>query len=199
MREVCHRKSTTSCQAFIKTKLAWAQVTTAAISYEKLHENQAILLYVYFLKKKPTNCCWSIQVRFDNRFNWFLAYSKSRWNSFGHHRAGVQKRCLEVKCPYVWKDDNYWCLPVIVWLRMKAWCVYLIRETLTLYFLAVQSVNNHWQFLDTWMLVVVWPQLTTQTVRQPQNILIDAPTQTSLHYLVFEWLVKMVGCFMLCF
>jgi len=55
MREVCHRKSTTSCRAFIRTKLSRAQVTTAAISYGKQHENEAILSYVRF-KKKPTSC-----------------------------------------------------------------------------------------------------------------------------------------------
>jgi len=32
--------------------------------------------------------------------------------------------------------------------------------------------------------VVVWPQLTTQTVRHPQNILMDVATKISPHYSV---------------
>ena len=40
MKEVCHRKSTTSCRAFIQTKLSQAQ---SAISYGRQHENEAIL------------------------------------------------------------------------------------------------------------------------------------------------------------
>ena len=46
MKEVCHRKSATSCRTFIRTKLSQAQVTTAAILYGKQHENEAILSYV---------------------------------------------------------------------------------------------------------------------------------------------------------
>ena len=52
MKEVCHRKSTTSCEVFIWAKISPAQITTAATCYGKLYEKDAISSYVWYQKAK---------------------------------------------------------------------------------------------------------------------------------------------------
>ena len=52
MKEVCHRKSTTTCEVFILAKLSPAQIIAAATCYGKPHEKDAILSYVCYHKAK---------------------------------------------------------------------------------------------------------------------------------------------------
>ena len=99
-KEVCHRKSTTSCHAFIRTKLSQAQVSTAAISYGKQHENEAILSYVHCKKGQQStvevNKCGLI---IDSVDSWLAASPDGI--VLNPTEQEHQRGCLEVKCPYV--------------------------------------------------------------------------------------------------
>ena len=71
MREVWHRKSTTSCRAFIQSKLSPSQITTAAISYSKQHENEAYVNY-----KKSQNISFQVNkcgLIIDSTDSWLAA------------------------------------------------------------------------------------------------------------------------------
>lgn len=51
MKEVCHRKATTSCEAFVQKKLSSRHIDTAAIHYGKDHESTAVKSYVDYQNK----------------------------------------------------------------------------------------------------------------------------------------------------
>jgi len=51
MKEVCHRKDTTSCHSFIQRKLMPKQINTKAVRYGKDNEELAIKAYVNCLRK----------------------------------------------------------------------------------------------------------------------------------------------------
>ena len=76
MKEVSHRKATTSCEAFVRKKLSQRSINTPAICYGHDHESVAIKAYVDH--QNEICCC---------KFLWFmcapfytLACCKSRWN-----------------------------------------------------------------------------------------------------------------------
>ena len=52
MKEVCHRKATTTCEAFIWKKLAPKPIDTPAICYRKLHEAIEIKSHVDYQNNK---------------------------------------------------------------------------------------------------------------------------------------------------
>ena len=51
MKEVCHRKATTSCEAFVRKKLTPRHIDTAVIRYDKDHESTAVKSYVDYQNK----------------------------------------------------------------------------------------------------------------------------------------------------
>jgi len=52
MKEVCHCKDTTSCNAFIQRKLMPKQIDSKAVRYGKNNEELAIKAYVNCLRKE---------------------------------------------------------------------------------------------------------------------------------------------------
>ena len=100
MKEMCHRKSTTTCEAFIRKKLYPSQINTAAISYGKQHEKDAISLYVQYQRSQGVNVLVTKCGLIVDEFESWLAASPDGIvtdPSQNEHKTG----CLEVKCPYV--------------------------------------------------------------------------------------------------
>lgn len=100
MKEVCHRKSTTSCGPFIQRKLASLSIETAAITYGKKHEKDAISSYIAYHKSKGTNIevikCGLIV---DASEPWLAASLDGL--VFDPTCCDHNRGCLEVKCPFV--------------------------------------------------------------------------------------------------
>ena len=100
MKEVCHRKSTTSCGPFIQKKLASLSIKTAAIAYGRKHEKDAISSYIGYHESKGTNVevtkCGLIV---DASEPWLAASPDGIVldPTMSEHNRG----CLEVKCPFV--------------------------------------------------------------------------------------------------
>ena len=100
MKEVCHRKATTTCEAFVRKKLAPKSIDTPAVCYGKHHEAIAIKAYVDYQNKEgiavQVNSCG---LSVDPTMPW-LAASPDAFvvdPTQEHQMMG----CLEVKCPYV--------------------------------------------------------------------------------------------------
>ena len=55
MKEICHKKSTTSCSPFIRKKLAARSIETTAIAYGNKHEKDAISSYIGYHKSRGTD------------------------------------------------------------------------------------------------------------------------------------------------
>ena len=55
MKEVCHRKSSTSCEAFIQKKLVLRSINTPAIRYGQQNETIAVRSYVNYQNKHGIN------------------------------------------------------------------------------------------------------------------------------------------------
>ena len=98
MKEVCHRKTNTSCKAFVQNKIDPKPVYTAAICYGKKHENNAVLSYVTFQQSHgivvEVSTCGLVV---DTSAPW-LAASPDRTVSDSTQKDN-KKGCLEVKCP----------------------------------------------------------------------------------------------------
>ena len=99
MKEVCHRKATTSCEAFVRKKLSAKPIDTFAIRYGNDHESVAIKSYVDHQNKigksvAVSSCGLSVHPSMP----WLAAspdgivYDASE----EHFKRG----CLEVKCPF---------------------------------------------------------------------------------------------------
>ena len=100
MKEVCHRKSTTSCEAFIRAKLLPAQITTTATCYGKQHEKDAISSYICYQKSQGINVEVSKSgLVVDSVENWLAASPDGI--VIDPTEKEHKKGCLEVKCPYV--------------------------------------------------------------------------------------------------
>ena len=99
MKEVCHKKSTTSCSPFIRKKLAARSIETAAIAYGNKHEKDAISSYIGYHKSRGTDIevtkCGLIV---DASAPWLAASPDGIVldPTQGEHKRG----CLEVKCPF---------------------------------------------------------------------------------------------------
>ena len=97
MKEVSHRKATTTCEAFVRKKLAPKSIDTPAVCYGK-HETIAIKAYVDYHNKEgiavQVNSCG---LSVDPTMPW-LAASPDAFvvdPTQKHQMMG----CLEVKCP----------------------------------------------------------------------------------------------------
>ena len=99
MKEVCHKKSTTSCSPFIQKNLAARSIETAAIAYGNKHEKDAISSYIGYHKSRGTD----IEVTksgliVDASVPWLegspdgIVLDPTQ----SEHKRG----CLEVKCPF---------------------------------------------------------------------------------------------------
>jgi len=103
MKEVCHRKSTTNCEGFLHAKLCPAQFTTAAISYGKQHENDAISSYIHYKKCQGINVEVAQCGLVVDKVEFWLAASPDGITTDPtqqNHKRG----CLEVKCPFTCKN-----------------------------------------------------------------------------------------------
>ena len=100
MKEVCHRKATATCEAFVQKKLAPKSIDTPAICYGKLHEAIAIKSYMDHQNKEgiavQVNPCG---LSVDSSMPWLAASPDAIVvdPTQEHQKMG----CLEVKCPYV--------------------------------------------------------------------------------------------------
>ena len=98
MKEVCHRKATTSCEAFVRKKLTPRHIDTAAIRYGNDHESTAVKSYVDYQNKhgkvvKVNSCGLSV-------------HPSTPWVAgspdgivFDPTEERHNRGCLEVKCP----------------------------------------------------------------------------------------------------
>ena len=101
MKEVFHRKETTSCKSFLMKKLSCTAVTTAAMRYDIRHEQCAIDSYKNFYKLNGTEITVEPCGLFvDSSEPWLEA------SPDGIVFEGFQKGCLEVKCPFLCKQKS---------------------------------------------------------------------------------------------
>ena len=98
MKEVCHRKASTSCEAFVQKKLTHRHIDTAAIRYGNDHESTAVKSYVdYQNKHGKTVEVYPCGLSVHPSTPWVagspdgIVYDSTEKN---HNRG-----CLEVKCP----------------------------------------------------------------------------------------------------
>ena len=54
MKEVCHRKPTTNCTAFVQKKLHPKSLNTAAMCYGRAHEKDAISAYIDYCRRRSS-------------------------------------------------------------------------------------------------------------------------------------------------
>ena len=94
MKEVCHRKASTSCEAFVQKKLTHRHIDTAAIRYGNDHESTAV---DYQNKHGKTVEVYPCGLSVHPSTPWVagspdgIFYNSTEKN---HNRG-----CLEVKCP----------------------------------------------------------------------------------------------------
>ena len=94
MKEVCHRKPTTSCIAFAQKKIHPKPLNTVAVHYRRTHESDAISSYLDYYHSRGV----AIELRLcglvDVSLPWLTA-SPDGIVMDPKHGEG----CLEVKCP----------------------------------------------------------------------------------------------------
>jgi len=100
MKEVCYRKVTTSCTAFVQKKINPKVLCTPAVCYGRLHEKDAVSAYIEY---QSSYCGVAIAVRacglvVDKTLPW-LAASPDRI-VYDPSEKDNQQGCLEVKCPF---------------------------------------------------------------------------------------------------
>ena len=98
IKEVCYRKTTTNCKAFVRRKIDPKPVHTAAISYGKKHEKDAVLSYVNFQQSRGIVVEVSTCGLAVDTFAPWLAASPDRIVLDSTQKEN-KKGCLEVKCP----------------------------------------------------------------------------------------------------
>ena len=100
MKEVCHHRASTKCEAFIRKKLSTTPINVPAINYGKSNEHAAITGYVNHQRSNGK----IIQIEscgiFVHHKNCWLAGSPDAI-VYDSTEVNHQKGCLEVKCPYV--------------------------------------------------------------------------------------------------
>ena len=98
MREICHQKATTSCEAFVQKKLTPRHIDTAAIHYGNDHKSTAVKSYVDYENRigkavKVNSCGLSV-----HPITPWLAASPDGF-VFDSTEKNHNRGCLEVKCP----------------------------------------------------------------------------------------------------
>ena len=100
MREVCHRRASTSCSAFIRKKIDPVPLNTIAVRYGREHEKDAIDSYVeYQVKRGVAIVVQKCGLVVDASLPW-LAASPDAIVSDPSLKESSQG-CLEVKCPFL--------------------------------------------------------------------------------------------------
>ena len=95
MKEVCHRRPTTSCNAFVKKKIHPKPLNTVAVQYGRAHEQNAISSYLdYYHSHGVAMELKQCGLVVDTSLPW-LAASPDGIVMDPIHGEG----CLEVKCP----------------------------------------------------------------------------------------------------
>ena len=100
MKEVCHQRPTTSCDAFVKRKLSLSPVSVPAIEYRRKNEQLAISSYLNY--QKASGKILQVQscgLFVDHRNPWLAASPDAIITDLSD--VGNPRGCLEVKCPYV--------------------------------------------------------------------------------------------------
>ena len=103
MKEVSHRKDTTSCHAFIQRKLMPKQIDNKAVRYGKSNEELAIKACVNCLRKDDRivniSKCGLFKVFIDPSEPWLAASPDGI--AVETTLSSQNKGCLKVKCPLV--------------------------------------------------------------------------------------------------
>jgi len=95
MKEVCHRRPTTSCNAFVKRKIHPKPLNTVAVQYGRAHEQDTISSYLdYYSSRGVAMELKQCGLVVDTSLPW-LAASPDGIVMDPIHGEG----CLEVKCP----------------------------------------------------------------------------------------------------
>ncbi|XP_065899160.1 uncharacterized protein [Dysidea avara] len=98
MKEVCHRKSSTSCEAFIRKKLGSKSINTPAVRYGQHNETIAVRSYVNYQNKRgimiQVNSCG---LSIDPSTPWLAASPDAI--VVDPTQKHPKRGCLEVKCP----------------------------------------------------------------------------------------------------
>jgi len=100
MREVCHRKASTSCTAFVQKKINPKVLSTPAVCYGREHKNDAISAYIKYQRN-----CRGVVVEahecglvVDKTLPWLAASPDGI--VFDPSEKDNKRGCLEVKCPF---------------------------------------------------------------------------------------------------
>jgi len=99
MREVCHRKASTSCTAFVQKKINPKVLCTPAVCYGREHENDAISSYIKYQRSRgvvvEVHKCGLVV---DKTLSWLAASPDGI--VFDPSEKDNKLGCLEVKCPF---------------------------------------------------------------------------------------------------
>ena len=104
MKEVCHRKDSTSCRSFLVKKLSSIPTITAAICYGIRHELYAIESYKNHRKLNGAEITVEPCGLFVDSSEPWLAASPDGIVFEAFQNNGYHKGCLEVKCPILCKQ-----------------------------------------------------------------------------------------------
>ena len=154
MKEVCHRKATTSCEAFVRKKLSPGSIDIPAIRYGSDHESVAIKSYMDYQRKMGksivvNSCGLSVHPSLP----WLattpdgIVYDASE----EHYKRG----CLEVKCPFSCNNMLF----EVACKEVSNFCLVLDNTTMSLskrhaYYYQVQTQMYVTQL--SWCDFVVW-------------------------------------------
>lgn len=107
MKEVCHRRDSTDCKAFLLKKLVPRSIHTAAIHYGNQHEQDAVTAYKQFQHRRHRS---QIHVEscglFVSSSEPWLAASPDRIVTDPLQSTNQCRGCLEVKCPILCKQKS---------------------------------------------------------------------------------------------
>ena len=98
MKEVCHRRVSTSCTAFIKKKINRVSLNTTAVCYGRQHEKDVIDAYVdYQVKRGVAIKVQKCGLVVDASLPWLAASPDAIVSTL---KDDMSQGCLEVKCPF---------------------------------------------------------------------------------------------------
>ena len=100
MKEVCHRRPTTSCTSFVERKLFPKPIDTTPTCYGRRHESDAVLAYINYQKDRGICVEVTLCGLVINSCTPWLAASPDRL-VVDSTLSEENQRCLEVKCPFV--------------------------------------------------------------------------------------------------
>ena len=100
MKDVCHRKETTSCHNFIQRKLMLKHIDTKAVQYGRNNEESAIKAYLNYQHQRGISVnVYPCGLYVDSSEPWLAASPDGIVVDMS--LSNQSKGCLEVKCPLV--------------------------------------------------------------------------------------------------